>query len=97
MRRLIDRVLRVLPSRRRTARLGASARRSHRSARRLEFVPLEPRRMLALLGIGVNLYEDIGGMPGPAIVDSTVQVGQSFFVEITAQDLRDTPQGVNGL
>lgn len=53
--------------------------------------------MLALLGIGVNLYEDAGGVPGAPIEDRSVAVGDTFFVEITAQDLRATPQGVNGL
>ena len=54
--------------------------------------------MLALLGIGVNLYEDAGnGTPGTLIADNTVRVGDSFFVEITVEDLRDQPQGVNGL
>lgn len=53
--------------------------------------------MLALLGIGVNLYEDAGGEPGALVADDAVSVGDTFFVEITVEDLRDEPQGVNGL
>ena len=53
--------------------------------------------MLAVIGIGVNLLEDDGGTPGALIAGDTVNVGDTFFAEITVEDLRDTPQGVNGL
>ena len=50
-----------------------------------------------VLGLQSNLYEDAGGGPGQLIGDGTVEVGESFYVQITAEDLRDTPQGIGGL
>lgn len=49
------------------------------------------------LGLQLNLYEDAGGVPGNLIAQDAVEVGDSFFVEIAAQDLRDVPRGVGGL
>jgi hypothetical protein len=59
--------------------------------------PLEDRRVLSVFGLGINLYEDDGGVPGNLIADDTVQVGESFFVEITAHDTRAQPSGIAGL
>jgi hypothetical protein len=63
----------------------------------LHFEPLEDRRMLSVLGVHVNLYADAGGSPGALIADNTVRVGETFFVEVTAQDLRGVPAGIIGL
>jgi hypothetical protein len=66
--------------------------------RRLTIESLETRQVMApLLGIQVNLYEDAGGVPGALITDDTVDVGATFFVEITAQDVRHRPKGIGGL
>ncbi|MFV1979875.1 MAG: hypothetical protein ACC655_01865 [Rhodothermia bacterium] len=58
---------------------------------------MEERTLLALAAFDVNLYEDHGGVPGKLIADDTVTVGQSFFVEITAEDLQPTPLGLGGI
>lgn len=49
------------------------------------------------LALDVNFYTDAGGAPGELIADKTVNVEQTFFVEVTAADLRVNPAGVNGL
>jgi len=58
---------------------------------------LEPRHMMATLGMGINLFADNGGVPGAEI--ETVTVGQSFFVDVLVEDQRTgaTPVGVIGL
>jgi len=68
-----------------------------RSPTRLAFEQLEPRRMLAQYGFDVNLYEDAGGAAGGLIAADTVEVGDVFFVEITAEDLRDDPRGLQSM
>ena len=55
--------------------------------RRLSLQPLEPRRLLAFIGLEVNLLEDNGGTPGDLIADDLLSVGQSFFAEITVQSI----------
>ncbi len=51
----------------------------------------------AVLGLEVNLFEDAGGVPGNLITNDTVEIGESFFVEIAAEDLREVPEGIGGL
>jgi hypothetical protein len=48
--------------------------------------PLEDRHLLAFAAIAVNLFEDLDGSPGALIAGDQVEVGQSFFAEITAQE-----------
>lgn len=50
-----------------------------------------------VLGLQSNLYEDAGGVPGQLIGSGTIEVGKSFYVQITAEDLRETSQGIGGL
>lgn len=50
-----------------------------------------------LVGLALNLYEDAGGTPGDAITDGEVEIGESYYVQITAEDLRDAPLGIGGL
>jgi hypothetical protein len=64
---------------------------------RLRPEPLEERSLLALAAFSINLYRDAGGTPGELIADDTVAAGESFFVEITAQDLRAEPTGLGGI
>ncbi|MCU0981429.1 MAG: dockerin type I domain-containing protein, partial [Pirellulaceae bacterium] len=58
---------------------------------------LEDRRLLAQYAFAINLYADRGGAPGELIADDRIQAGEAFFVEITAEDLRTEPQGLEGL
>ena len=60
---------------------------------RLRLESLEERWLPALAVFSVNLYRDAGGAPGELIADDTVQVGETFFVELLAQDLRSEPTG----
>ena len=57
--------------------------------RRLSLEPLEARRVLAFVGLGVNLFEDVGGAPGDLIADDTVSIGQTFFAEITVEAMSE--------
>ncbi len=59
--------------------------------------PLEDRRMLAVLNLGVNLLADVSGTPGTALSGDTVNVGDTFYVEITALDVGGASNGVTGL
>ncbi|MEX2188054.1 MAG: Calx-beta domain-containing protein [Pirellulales bacterium] len=59
--------------------------------------PLEDRRMLAVLNLGVNLLADISGTPGSSLSTDTVNVGDTFYVEITALDVGGASNGVTGL
>ena len=68
-----------------------------RDVTRLRIEPLEDRQMLAQYAFAMNLYQDAGGAPGDLITNDSVQVGDSFFVEITAEDLRAEPLGLRGL
>ena len=56
-----------------------------------------PTTQAAVVGLQMDLYQDDDGVPGSQITDDTVTAGSSFFVEITAQDLRATPEGIAGL
>ncbi len=50
-----------------------------------------------VLELQSKLYEDAGGVPGQPIGDGSIGIGESFYVQITAEDLRDTPLGIGGL
>ena len=50
-----------------------------------------------VLGLQLNLLEDAGGIPGQPITDSSIELGTSFFAQITAEDLRGLPMGIGGL
>ena len=53
---------------------------------RLQFERLEDRSLLAVAAFAFNLYHDEGGVPGLPLAEDTVEVGQSFFAQITAQE-----------
>ena len=93
-------------------RAKATRRRDSGLHRQLRFEPLEDRCLLAALGLTIQLYQDTisGGnhVPGALINPQTnpIQVGQSFFVEVVAEDANDpndasdlsrTPVGVISL
>ena len=61
--------------------------------RRLCCEPLETRRMLSVVGFGfdIKLFEDVGGLAGNEITSGSIQAGDTFFAQITAEDLRDSP------
>jgi hypothetical protein len=61
---------------------------------RLRLEQLESRSLLAIVAIAVNLYEDIGGAPGAVIADDTVQPGEKFFAEITAEEFDPRRNGL---
>jgi hypothetical protein len=63
---------------------------------RLQIEPLEERSLLTIAGFQMNLYADSGGVPGQPIPADTVEVGDSFFVEITAKDQREDATGLAG-
>lgn len=68
---------------------------------------LEDRRLLAVsvaqvqddasVAVEVNFLQDNAGTPGSLIADGVVDTGQTFFVELLVEDLRDDPAGVIGL
>lgn len=61
---------------------------------RLQFERLEDRSLLAMAAFAFNLYHDEGGLPGLPLAEDTVEVGQSFFAQITA---REYHPGFSGL
>lgn len=65
--------------------------------RRLLIEQLESRCLLAIITGQVNLFEDDGGAPGPPIADNTVEVGDTFFIELVASDGRSPAAGIIGL
>ena len=68
------------------------------AGRRWRFEALEDRRLLAAqYDFAVNLYADAGGVPGELLAGDTVQAGESFFVEITAEDLRPGGLGLRSM
>ncbi len=71
------------------------SRRIHRNRLRLE--ALEARLPLAAAAFTVELYEDLGGVPGNLIVGDTVEVGDSFFLEIKAQEFDLASYGLRGV
>ncbi len=53
--------------------------------------------MAAQYDFAVNLYADADGVPGDPIAGDTVQAGETFFVEITAEDLRPGGLGLGSM
>lgn len=51
----------------------------------------------ATVVIGADLLEDNEGVPGDPIPDNRVTIGESFFVEIVAEDIREPSAGLVGL
>jgi hypothetical protein len=68
-------------------------RRPHKP--KLQFEQLEDRSLLAVAAFTVNLYHDVGGVPGELIVDDKVSVGDSFFVEIMAREYHPLAAGLH--
>lgn len=69
---------------------------------RLAFEPLEPRQMLAVLGLDVQVLRDDNGSPGAAIDQNvdTFTVGDTIWVRVRAEDMRsggETSVGVIAL
>ena len=58
---------------------------------------LTPVGDIETVGLQVILREDNGGVPGASIETNTLEVNESFFAEIAAQDLRNAPEGISGL
>lgn len=50
-----------------------------------------------VLELQLEVYEDAGVVPGQPMGDGPIEVGESFFAQITAEDLRDAPLGIGGL
>ena len=82
----------------------ANRRRESKFHRQMRFEPLEDRCLLAVLGLSIQLYQDTtngsgGHVPGALINTQTspIQVGQTFFVEVVAEDYNDTGGGVISL
>ena len=68
----------------------------HCARARLCIEALEERALLTIAGFEMNLFADDGGVPGELISTDTVEVGESFFVEITAADRRQDATGLAG-
>ena len=77
--------------------MSTNRRTQGRDGTGLRVEQLEARQLLAQYALAVNLYADDGGVPGALIADARIEVGDTFFVEITAEDLRDEPLGLAGL
>ena len=39
----------------------------------------------------IKFFEDVGGVVGNEITSGSIQAGDTFFAQITAEDLRDSP------
>jgi hypothetical protein len=63
----------------------------------LQFESLEGRSLLAVAAFTIELLEDAGGAPGEKIIGDSVEVGQSFFVEIKAQEFHPLYTGLQGV
>lgn len=66
-------------------------------AARLRLEGLEDRSLLAVAAFEVNLYRDVGGTPGEPVTNETIAVGESFFVEITAQEFDPSLSGLGAV
>jgi hypothetical protein len=76
----------------------AKSRRHNRIGRsHFALEPLEDRRMLAVLNLGVNLLADFQGTVGTTLPTDTINVGDTFFVEITAMDVGGEGTGITSL
>lgn len=63
-------------------------------SRSLVFEPLEKRLPLATAAFMVNLYQDDNGAPGAKMPNDTVVAGDTFFLEVTAQEFDLTFDGM---
>jgi hypothetical protein len=67
------------------------------AAARLWLEALEDRSLLAVAAFAINLYADSAGAPGEPIDDGTLEVGESFFLEITAQEFDPRLSGLRAV
>ncbi len=74
-----------------------SASRRRVTRPRLQVERLEDRSLLAVAAFTVNLYQDAGGIPGELIADDTLDVGESFFVEIIAREYDPLAAGLRAV
>jgi hypothetical protein len=63
----------------------------------LRFERLEDRSLLASAAFTMNLREDVGGSPGDMLSADEVREGESFFVEILAEEFDPLIQGLHGV
>ena len=61
-------------------------RQKRRTQPGLQFERLENRALLAIASFAFNLYYDDGGAPSQPLNDDTIEVGQTFFVQIVARE-----------
>ena len=75
------------------------SRTNHRrpAPRRLRVERLEDRSLLAVAAFTIELHEDVGGLPGAVLAADEVQTGDSFFVEIRAQEFHPLLHGLHGV
>jgi hypothetical protein len=74
-----------------------ASRHCRGAAARVRLERLEDRALPAVAAFGVNLFRDAAGAPGEPIADGTLEVGESFFVEITAQEFDPRFAGLRGV
>jgi hypothetical protein len=58
---------------------------------------LEDRRLLAVAAFEIHLYEDVEGQPGAEIAGDTLEAGDTFFMEITAQEFHPSYHGLQSV
>lgn len=73
------------------------SKRNRRQRSKLSIEALEVRSLLATASFLVNLYQDDHGIPGAEISHDSLEVGQSFFVEITAKEHDPDFRGLQGV
>jgi hypothetical protein len=78
----------------RTDRKGRSPRRG---ARQLRIERLEDRSVPAVAAFTIELREDDGGNPGQTLAADEISAGDSFFVEILAQEFHPLFAGLHGV
>jgi hypothetical protein len=75
-------------------RRGATAPRLRRRQVMLE--ALEPRYAPATLGLGIRVLDDVGGTPGGPRT-TPLQVNDTFWIQVLAEDQRPVPQTPQGI
>ena len=65
-----------------TRKVSSRRRQSHS----LRMETLEDRRLLAFAAFESTLLRDDNGIPGQVIADNVVEPGETFFLQITAQE-----------
>ncbi len=75
------------------------ARKPNRSpiAPRLSLESLEQRSLLAVAAFEIQLFEDVDGQPGAEITSDTVGAGDTFFIEITAEEFAPYYRGLGAV